>query len=323
MPRPLRRDVPGDWFHVMNRAVGRRLMFENGVDIRRFLARIGEAVARGWIEVHAFAVLGTHFHLLARSPCGAMSSALHLIQSHYSWHFNRTRDRDGPLVRGRYVAKLVDSANYRRVLVGYIDQNAPRAGLCTDAPDYPFASARAYLRGGGPPWLCRDWVEAEVAAATASRTFTPRGYFETFLSRFGDGQFAFVERRIADRTPAPDPTDALLAGGPPAVLDWVTHRARLADGVRSGTRLAPPEVIAATGAIDREPERTAFLLREVAGLTLEEAARLCGVSIGAVRRRHHAAKRRIGADAAFAGRVSEHVLAALRATNGGKNVPGT
>lgn len=323
MPRPRRRDLPGDWFHVMNRGVGRRTMFENPVDVDRFLKRIGEAVAAGWMEVHAFSVLATHFHLLVRSPCGSLSRALHGVQADYSRHFNRTRDRDGPLVRGRYTAKLVDSLHYRRVLVGYIDHNAPRAGLCQDPADHPHASAQAYLRGGGPIWLTRDWIEEEVAAGDPDRLFTAAGYAETFLRGGTDAHAAWIDARSSDRRRGIDPTDALMAGGAPAVLEWVEARARIADGIDAGQRLVPVQTVLAR--VDRvhDPEFAAFALRELAGLTHDETGIHLGCSCEQARRRHRAAHARAVSDPTFREALAHLAHAALQATYGKKRPTST
>ena len=64
MPRLPRRDAPGRWFHVMNRGIARRTVFESREDVRYFLSRVARAVRRGEIEVHSFCIMATHFHLL-------------------------------------------------------------------------------------------------------------------------------------------------------------------------------------------------------------------------------------------------------------------
>ena len=160
----------------MNRGLARRAMFENDADVRYFLSGLARAVRRGDLEVHAWCVLATHFHLLVRSPRARLSAALQQIQNRYVRYFNRDRRRDGALVRGRFLSRPVDSLRYRRLLVGYIDANPVRAGLCRDARDYRWCSAHQYAHRDGPPWLYRAWVEAVVAEASASGRFEPRDY---------------------------------------------------------------------------------------------------------------------------------------------------
>ena len=125
-----RCDEQETWHHVFNRGIARQTLFEGESDIRFFLAQLARAVRRGEVELHAFAILTTHYHLLVRTPDGGLGRAMQRVQTAYSRRFNRTRRRDGPLVRSRYGSRHVDTLEYRQVLVSYIDANPVVAGLC-------------------------------------------------------------------------------------------------------------------------------------------------------------------------------------------------
>ncbi len=99
MPRRPREDEPGAWHHVMNRGIARRALYEDRRDVRCFLACLALAARAGLIEVHAWCVMTTHFHLLVRSPVGQLSDAMRRVQREYSRAFNR---RHGALARGRF-----------------------------------------------------------------------------------------------------------------------------------------------------------------------------------------------------------------------------
>jgi hypothetical protein len=88
MAQRIRFDEPGAWLHVMNRGVARRTICEDRADFRYFLARLARAVRAGWFEVHAFALLGTHFHLLLRSPACQVWPGLRAAQNAHSRRFN-------------------------------------------------------------------------------------------------------------------------------------------------------------------------------------------------------------------------------------------
>ena len=228
MARNPRCDDVGSWHHVLNRGIARRSLFESREDIRYFLACLARAVRRGQIEVHAWCVLTTHFHLLVRSPVGELSAAMRRVQNDYVRRFNRGRKRDGPLVRGRFMSKPVRSLVYRRVLVRYIDRNPVLAGLVGRAIDYPWGSARDYARGSGPPWLSRTWVEGLVGDGVG-----------------GEEAEELVERRVLapQRAGACDPLDHLVHGSPPRVLRWLVAKARVADGSRPGLAVAAPSAV--------------------------------------------------------------------------------
>jgi len=289
MSRRLRLDGPGAWHHVMNRGLAKRTLFEGRSDIRFFLSRLARAVRAGKIEVHAFCVMTTHSHLLVRSPGGELSEVMRQVQLDYVRRFNRSRRRDGPLVRGRFASKPVGSLAYRRILVRYIDENPVRAGICGSPGEYPHGSAACYRRGSGPPWLTRSWIEEEVRARAGTDRYDPGDYARAF-ARASEFESHLVERRIGSPG-ASDRLDELVTSTPEAVLSWMRWKARLADGTEPGLPVAAgPCVDAAVreardrgagvllrkGRADLLAEIHAGLLRDLSGATLEEIAQRLG-----------------------------------------------
>lgn len=65
----------------MNRGIARRSVFESRADVRYFLSRLARAVRRRELEVHAYCVMTTHYHLLVRSPLGRLSEGMRRIQN--------------------------------------------------------------------------------------------------------------------------------------------------------------------------------------------------------------------------------------------------
>ncbi len=92
MARRLHRDVPGAEYHVMNRGIARRTIFDSPADYRFFLSCLARAVRRGEIVVLAYALMRTHFHLFLRS-LGALSTAMRRIQLRHVRRFNRLHRR--------------------------------------------------------------------------------------------------------------------------------------------------------------------------------------------------------------------------------------
>jgi hypothetical protein len=305
---------------VFNRAIAKRTLFERREDFRHFMALLACSARRGDLELHAFALMGTHYHLLVRSPEGALAAAMQRIQLAYSRRFNRTRRRDDPLVRGRYGSKPVCSLRYRRVLVAYIDANPERAGLVTRSADYPYGSARHYARSSGPPWLERPWVES-VVAARSGRPFAPEDYVQAFGSERTRSLASLVERRLGDPA-TEDPLDDLVGGAPDRVLHWMRRKAELADGTAPGLALVPIEELdrAVREAIhpfdiDDESLRTARigLARDLCGAGVAEVAAREGLSTGSISRLHGLHRRRVLTDPAYGGRIEGIARGALAA----------
>lgn len=313
MPRRLRKDYPGAWHHLVDRGIARRTVFESREDIRYFLACLAREVRAGTIEVHSYSILTTHFHLLVRSPCGRLSSAMQRILNAYTRWFNMRRRRDGPLFRGRFVNRLVESDAYWWAVVRYIDRNPVQAGLCTHPVQYPHGSAWHYGRRKGPPWLRRDLVEVELGNGKGE--WDPRTYFR-FAAEDSDAGQAWLVQRLLRPTPPPgreDPLDSLLGAAPAEVREWMDRKALLADGTVTGWLLASPETVQAQfqERRGRDPGRElhvgpkswpwwevaeAGALRGWCGLTHREISERTGQSGSTVRERlrmHSLAMRRV------------------------------
>jgi REP element-mobilizing transposase RayT len=326
MPRLPRLDQPGTWHHVMNRGIARRTMFETEQDSRYFLSLLARAVRRGDVEIHAFCVLTTHFHLLVRSPTGRLSRAMQRVQLAYSRRFNRTRRRDGTLVRSRFRSKLVRSLEYRKLLVSYIDRNPVEAGLVESPWQYPHGSACRYLRDRGPPWLQRQWIEALVCERTREEGYRP----ELYSLAFGSGPTPAQRRLLTRRIHSPaidDPLDDLLGAAAPRILDWMRRKSRLADGTEPGLPVADCESVddriaamassEAWSVRERGRSRNAWplahagLLRELCAASLREIAVRLRVSEqrASVLCREHLDRIRLDAD--YGVRVAELARRAL------------
>ena len=68
MARKLRIQYPGAIYHVMNRGGRREAIFSHGADRKRLLETLSEACPKtGW-QVHAYCLMGNHFHLVLETP---------------------------------------------------------------------------------------------------------------------------------------------------------------------------------------------------------------------------------------------------------------
>ena len=68
MARKLRIQYPGAIYHVMNRGDRREAIFEDDQNRERLLETLTEACEKtGW-QVHAYCLMGNHFHLVLETP---------------------------------------------------------------------------------------------------------------------------------------------------------------------------------------------------------------------------------------------------------------
>jgi REP element-mobilizing transposase RayT len=320
MPRGPRRDYPGALHHVFNRGLAKRPILENARDMRLFQALLAKQVRAGLLEVHAFSLLTTHYHLLVGSPLGRISDAMWAIENLYVRRFNIARRRDGPLLRGRFGSRLCESSAYFEALVRYIDRNPVSAGIVVAPQDHRYGSARHFAtegRQGHPPWLRRDVVERMVCDVTSRDAFAPDAYVR-FAGGPARAAIEIVEARMnRGAVDAPDPLDDLVRGAPIRIQRWMEQKARLADGTTPGVVVLSARTLLAVveeqGIPDPQKGRLlAGLLRDLAGLRVHEiAARLQrshGAAYGDVRRHRES----LGTDAAYAALAAEIVHAVLR-----------
>jgi REP element-mobilizing transposase RayT len=313
----------------MNRGIARRTVFEDVRDIRFFLSRLARVSRARWIEVHSYCVLTTHFHLLVRSSEQGLSRAMGKVLNDYVRWFNRSRKRDGPLFRGRFRSRPVDSLEYRRRLVRYIDANPVLAGLVPTPALYPHGSARWYASDRGPRWLARTWVEEQVREDNCEHAFDAQQYLAVFGEPVSPALARVIERRIESGARGPDPLDDLLGAAPERVLDWMRGRAALADGTGIDLPICDPKQVSELVAEERAL-RPAWLiqlspndveawqllevalLRNLCGSALAEIGSHIGLSDqGALRayRRHRRALREVEQYADAVGRLASAAIA--------------
>jgi REP element-mobilizing transposase RayT len=235
MARIPREDQPDTWYHIINRGIAKRALFETDDEARFFLSRLARQVRAERIEIHAFCLMTTHYHLLVRSPIGDVSEGMRLAQSAYSRYFNRRHKRDGSLVRGRFFSRSAKTLEYRHTLLRYIHHNPVKAGLASQAHDYRLSSAGFHMTGHGAPWLNRNWVANQARNLTGHAEFTPA----TYLAAFGTDSPVLmneieelVEARL--RCKATRSPHDLINTNPEQVRAWMQRKATLADGHRVG-----------------------------------------------------------------------------------------
>lgn len=166
MARPLRFQYPGAIYHVMARGDGGKVIFETKTDCEVFLNRLGEVCGScGW-RVHAWVLMGNHFHLLLETPQANLVTGMKWLLGVFSQGWNRARGRKGHVFQGRYKSVPVSGSDvdgvYFRTVADYIHLNPVRAGLAGGGrgklTSYRWSSLGAYLRDKGPEWLEMDRV---------------------------------------------------------------------------------------------------------------------------------------------------------------------
>lgn len=156
MVRQLRIDGPGVLHHVHNRGARRQAVFLDDRDRRSFLSLLAEALSRHDGELHAYCLMGNHFHLLLRTKDGSLDRIMQLAMSRFVRGFNERHGFDGPLFTDRYSSHPVTDDRYAIALFRYIHRN-PADIPGVDIAAYRWSSLRAFLDPRQrPAWLKTD-----------------------------------------------------------------------------------------------------------------------------------------------------------------------
>ena len=108
MARPLRIDIEGGWYHVMSRGIERRVIFLDDSFCLHFLDLLGEMSVRFGVEVHAYVLMGNHYHLILRTPDANASQAMQWLNVSFSAWSNAKLQRVGHVFQGRFRSTLID-----------------------------------------------------------------------------------------------------------------------------------------------------------------------------------------------------------------------
>ena len=151
-------------------------VFRDGRDNEIFLDTLGEACVRcGW-RVHAFVLMGNHYHLLLETPEPNLVTGMQWLQGTYTKRFNVRHKEWGHLFQGRYKALLVDGVgDYFSTVASYIHLNPARIrgfdSEKTKLEEYAWSSYPGYLQTDNRV----DWLCVERVLSGAGLTDTPSG----------------------------------------------------------------------------------------------------------------------------------------------------
>lgn len=180
MPRQARLDAPGTLHHVMGRGLADLRLFQAKVDAEDFLARVARLAKAGDVQVYAWALMPTHFHLLLRTGAQPLPTSMRQLLTGFAVNFNRRHKRHGHLFQNRYKSIVCEDEPFLLELTRYIHLNPLRAGLVPSLArlrDYPW-TGHATLMGRRP----RAWQDAgTILARFGRRPAVARQRYEAFL----------------------------------------------------------------------------------------------------------------------------------------------
>ena len=95
MARPVRLEYAGAVYHIMARGNQGRPICADDADRKMWVATLAEACGRtGW-RIHAWVLMGNHFHLLLETPEANLVSGMKWLQGTYTQRYNARQRKRG------------------------------------------------------------------------------------------------------------------------------------------------------------------------------------------------------------------------------------
>ncbi len=156
----------------MSRGNARRDIFCSDEDRHLFIVLLGDLSERFDIQVHAYVLMGNHYHLLLKTRQANLSKAMQWFGTTYTRKFNLKNSLDGHLFRGRFKSIIVENDAYLLRLSCYIHRNPLRADIVSRLADYPWSSYPQYAyKKKGPPWLVTQAVLGQLHGNDRHRAY--------------------------------------------------------------------------------------------------------------------------------------------------------
>jgi len=157
MPRKPRIEIPG-YYHVVNRGVEQRVVFEEASDYEKFEELMCFYAKNYGVTIHNYCLMHNHYHLLLEINTENLSKYMRQLNMNYAIYFNKKNRRTGHLWQGRFKSWYVTDEAYLYTLMIYIEQNPIKAGIAKDLTTYPYSSYSHFLSDEVPQCLQDAWI---------------------------------------------------------------------------------------------------------------------------------------------------------------------
>lgn len=141
MPRPLLIKSDSHPYHITSRCNNKEF-FPLPLDLvwPIMLKHLKRCQVEKSLAIHAFVLMGNHFHLLCHTPLSNIDECMHSFLRSVSIEINRLAQKQNHLWSGRYRWSLINSQRHYYQVYRYIYQNPIRAKIVTNVQDYPWTT---------------------------------------------------------------------------------------------------------------------------------------------------------------------------------------
>jgi len=144
MARKRRNIVPGAYYHICNRAIEKRVLFQTPSDFDLWVKTLRDALKIFPLKIHAFCVMPNHWHMLASSTSApTFTKAMQWLGATHAirWRKRENSVGKGAVYQSRYRCHRVKPNEVFWVVARYIERNPVRAGLTKSPFAWEWSSA--------------------------------------------------------------------------------------------------------------------------------------------------------------------------------------
>jgi putative transposase len=161
--------VEDAYYHIYNRGIDDREIFCDDQDYAMFLQLLKRHLSReqhksdrgavyetfaGRVELQAYCLMPTHFHLLIylNNDKRAIANLLRRVFGAYTTYYNKKYQRSGPLFQGPYKAARIEKQEHLVHVTRFIHRNHD------DYYNWPHSSLQYYIGDLKTDWVVPDRV---------------------------------------------------------------------------------------------------------------------------------------------------------------------
>lgn len=118
-------------------------------DREKFLEILKKAREKDGFDLIAWCLMPNHVHLLIQENAVKLETIFRRIGSTYVYWYNGKYERTGHLFQDRFKSEPVEDDTYFLTVIRYIHQKPVKAGLCEKPEDYAYSSLKNYFEKDG------------------------------------------------------------------------------------------------------------------------------------------------------------------------------
>ena len=158
--------ITGEYYHVYNRGVDKRDIFNDQKDLHRFIESVIEfnkvdgvvslanlrktqiefkPKSEPLVAVVVYCFNPNHFHFVLKQLVDSgIAKFMQKLQGGYTYYFNVKNSRTGSLFQGTFKSHLINDENYFNKIIGYVNKNYQIHNIPKNKKDFVLASDNEY-----------------------------------------------------------------------------------------------------------------------------------------------------------------------------------